>query len=414
MSKRLLSLCILLCGLFVVVGCGPRTTVIWISIDGFRHDYPEKAKTPFLHELMGRAYYSRAMTPITPSITFPSHVSEATGVTVDRHGIANNDFYDTETRQSYSFPAVPALLQSEPIWITTTRQHVRTLVFDWPLSQNQTARIRSDYFLAKFEGAPTDEQRLNRLIETWQLDKNKKPLGLIMGYIKKTDTTGHKFGPESAELRTAIQETDAALAHFVSAAQRVFAQKSRKGDRLYLMLTTDHGMTEVSALVNLEKLFAAPLPKSVHVETGGPVAMIYLHDVPPAQRTILQQSLLNDLRKYSFLTAYTRDTLPKAWGFYNPARTGDVVVMLKNRYTFSTKIRTATAPAKGTGPLGMHGYPPAENPDMRGFFLLARLDQVERARDLGPVDSLRIHPTVAKLLHVKPAPNAKARPLPVP
>src|SRR3954447_395158 len=89
-----------------------RIVVIWLSIDGLRPDYLDRAPTPLLHRFMRQGAFSRQLVTITPSLTFPSHVAEATGVPVDRHGVPGNDFYDTTTRQSYHFPAIASMLQS--------------------------------------------------------------------------------------------------------------------------------------------------------------------------------------------------------------------------------------------------------------------------------------------------------------
>src|SRR5439155_14532233 len=97
------------------IGCQQhQTVVVWISIDGFRGDYVDRVETPTFHRLMREGVYSHELIPITPSITFPSHVSEATGVRVAQHGIPNNVFYDTITRQTYKFPNEAAMLQAEP------------------------------------------------------------------------------------------------------------------------------------------------------------------------------------------------------------------------------------------------------------------------------------------------------------
>src|SRR5437764_5993639 len=76
-----------------------RTVVVWISMDGVRPDYLDRAATPLFHRLIGEGWYSKQLITIVPSLTFPSHVSEATGVPAAVHGIPANDFYDTATRQ---------------------------------------------------------------------------------------------------------------------------------------------------------------------------------------------------------------------------------------------------------------------------------------------------------------------------
>src|SRR4051794_23413670 len=66
-------------------GVPSRNVVVWISIDGFRGDYVDRNVTPFLRKLMREGVYSQKLVPITPSLTFPSHVSEATGVAAGAH-----------------------------------------------------------------------------------------------------------------------------------------------------------------------------------------------------------------------------------------------------------------------------------------------------------------------------------------
>src|SRR4051812_2968138 len=59
-----------------------RTVVVWISIDGMRHDYVDRYQLPTLGRLMREGAYSRQLVPVFPSLTFPSHASEITGVSV--------------------------------------------------------------------------------------------------------------------------------------------------------------------------------------------------------------------------------------------------------------------------------------------------------------------------------------------
>ena len=59
---------------------------------------------------------------------------------------------------------------------------------------------------------------------------------------------------------------------------------------------------------------------------------------------------------------------------------------------------------------GMHGYPPDNDPRMDGTLLLWRYPDPLGAKDLGPVSTLQIEPTVAHLLGIAPSPLAKAPP----
>src|SRR3954447_18826748 len=152
MTSSLNRIVIVVLTLFVVAaGCAskPGATVIWISIDGLRPDYLDRADAPLLNKLVREGASTRQLIPPTPSLTFPSHMTQATGVSPGVHGIVGNSFYDTMTGQRYSFPSEAAMLQAEPIWITAKRAGVRTLVYDWPLSYDQSGPVRDDYFLDK-------------------------------------------------------------------------------------------------------------------------------------------------------------------------------------------------------------------------------------------------------------------------
>src|SRR5205807_2484886 len=54
-----------------VAGARPsKSTVILISIDGFRYDYPEKVATPNLHRLIRRGARAAGLIPQFPTLTF--------------------------------------------------------------------------------------------------------------------------------------------------------------------------------------------------------------------------------------------------------------------------------------------------------------------------------------------------------
>ncbi|HLS28857.1 MAG TPA: ectonucleotide pyrophosphatase/phosphodiesterase, partial [Opitutales bacterium] len=150
----------------------PTNTVLWISLDGFRPDYLEKAETPFLNEMLKKSAWTDDLWPVFPSVTFPSHVSIATGTYPQEHGIVGNTFYDLETDELHRFPNSSELLEAEPIWITAERQDVRTAVFGWPLSYAQTGDITATYCAVTFDGSLTDKERLEQTAEIFETNQS--------------------------------------------------------------------------------------------------------------------------------------------------------------------------------------------------------------------------------------------------
>src|SRR5512142_3213458 len=70
-------------------------TVVLVSLDGFRYDYPEKARTPNLQRLIREGVRSELI-PIFPTQTFPNHYSIVTGMYAENHGVVGNNMYDPE------------------------------------------------------------------------------------------------------------------------------------------------------------------------------------------------------------------------------------------------------------------------------------------------------------------------------
>ena len=73
-----------------------KPTVILLSLDGVRHDYPERMRLPAFERMEKEGMRVARMRPVFPSNTFPNHVALATGTYPDRHGILDNRFWDRE------------------------------------------------------------------------------------------------------------------------------------------------------------------------------------------------------------------------------------------------------------------------------------------------------------------------------
>ena len=401
-----------------------KTTVVWISMDGFRGDYLDRAELPFFAGLTKVGVYSRRFHPVFPPITFPSHCAEATGVAVARHGITGNSFYDALTRASYNFPGDASLLLAEPIWLTAERQGVRTLVFDWPLSQKQLPALHDDYFNDKFDNAPTDAERLDHLLDVWKQDFDGGkangpggPLRLLMGYVEGTDPPGHRFGPDAPEISAALQDLDKTVGKFAARALALWKEHAGPADRFYLLLTTDHGMSKVDHDVNLERVLDLPHGQhEITLEATGNLGNVFLDQLPAGPvREARLAALLGKLKAYPFARVYPRADLPPAWDYGHPTRTGDIVVVLPRGYTFNRAAATPVAEADQVGgPKGMHGYPVENDPEMYGVMFLSRYPQAFGGKDLGEVMWDQYHPTVAKLLGIQPANDAKGKPLLLP
>lgn len=445
-----------------------QITVVWISIDGFKGNYLDRGVTPELNRLRRDALYSYRLRPPFPSLTFPAHVTKATGVLVAGHGIPANRYFDRELGQMLSFPGDAGLLRAEPIWQTAARQGLRVAVHDWPLSHNQTGEHRAAYYHERFDAGLSDKERLDRLLATWRADRDDRPLRLLMGYAKETDTAGHRYGPDGPEMLPVIQQLDGELGDFIRRARSHFDTIRRLDDELYILLSADHGMLRVHTNINLRVALGPALAARVQMATGGNVANLYLNP-PPARNGEeaaaepeaddsngdLESSAAtapddepdaadpdgdvvdpdnnnndhttDDERRQRLLAeiderlaetlpqarVYRPDNIPPHWGYRDPDRVGDRVVVLPAGYTFNAARQEIASDAEESGGLlGMHGWAAEDVPEMEGLLMIIRYPTpFSQARDLGPVDMRQLHPTVARLLGIQPAEGADAAPL---
>jgi len=391
-----------------------RAHIVWISIDGLRHDYTDRADTPFFDRLMAEGAYTRELWSIFPSLTFPSHVSQATGVKVKDHGIPLNSFYDTERDRFFRFAGFADLLRAEPIWLTASRQGIRVAVHDWVMSHGQEGEVTSAYFGERYDGSLKDEERLQLLIDIFEQDdpSAEGPLQLIMGYMVQPDKTGHAYGPDAPEIANTMIETDAKLGAFAERMIKRFDEISDPGDVLYLFVTTDHGMSEVYHLVNLSILAGIGEhgdegEEDITTITSGNVGHVFLHKLDEATRVRRADEILARAGMHDFLNAYRFEDLPEEWGYQFPTRVGDLVLVLDVGYTFSGRIDTAVRPLEADeGPRGMHGYDPRIDPNMLGMAFFWRYPEPFGGVELGRIHSLELHPTVAHLLGIEPAERA--------
>jgi hypothetical protein len=390
-----------------------QSTVVWISIDAFRHDYIDRFHAPYLSKLASEGAFTHQEIPIVPSLTFPNHVAQATGATVDRHGIPLNTFYDPATNQTYDFPDQDSLIRCEPIWITAKRQGVRVAVIDWPMSHAQTGEWKSDYFDQRFDEKKTDQQRLDEVVGILKSDRNSQPLRLVMSYISHVDTIGHRNGPDSPQIRQAVEEADAMLGRFFDSTTDWFNTSHAPQEDLYLLITTDHGMTPIHTLVSMERVIGAELMTGAKLQLGGPIACVYLNELPQAEREKRASQIVAKLKQMNMISAWKSKDMPAKYHFADPTRIGDVVALLPPGYSFTAQRIATTLPATGAT-IATHGYDPAVCPDMLGGAIVWHYKHPMNGKDLGPVNNTQWHATVAKLLGIKPAEGSDSRAIELP
>jgi predicted AlkP superfamily pyrophosphatase or phosphodiesterase len=325
-----------------------------------------------------------------------------------------NSFFDLATGKTYNFPALASMIRAEPIWITAKRQGLRVAVIDWPVSNAQTGQWKSDYFTDHYDTVRTDAQRLDQVVSILKKDPGNPPLRLIISYMAGVDHAGHQYGPEDAlNMNRAVLTADTALGHFFQSVLAWFDATHPSSDQLYFIVSTDHGMESIHEQVNLERLLGPDLVAGAKIVTSGPLASIYFTDIPQDQQPARADQIVAALKDVDFAKAWKAEDIPASFHYADPSRVGQVIVMLKPGYTYTTMRLSATQPAH-RGLLGMHGYDPDASPKLLGTAIIWRYHHPFNGVDLGPIVNTQWYVTVAKLLDIQPAPGTDPRPIPLP
>lgn len=439
-------------------GDGPAV-VVWINIPGFRGDYLEKAEAPFLKKLGTDGASTNKMRPSFPCMTYPAHATMATGVTPDKHGIIA-DRIRLPNGEVVDKPTDPALLLAEPIWTTATRQGVKTLVHDWPLSQNQTGEHKAAYFLTAYNPDETDEARLNKALEQWRADGGggataaapaapaapapaapappaEAPatpaaapaaapapaapaaggkLRLVMLRLNDIFREGVLHGPRAEETYAAVAKTDKALQTFFETLQAEWSKLAEPNANLVLFITTDHGLAELDKNVNVAHLLGEEMMANCDIVAHDAVANLFFKNLPATdgEKKLFIDKFDTELSKRIYFRALKKEELPAEWAYLHPERTGDRVLILKTGYAFADEKAAEPVfdPSEGPGFFGAFGYPVEESIRMSGQIYLAGYPK-SPAGTFDVVGQLMFHATVCKLLGIQPAPGAVTETLPL-
>jgi hypothetical protein len=432
-------------------GDGPPV-VVWISIPGFRGDYREKAESPFFDKLANDGGATNKMRPSFPCLTFPAHATMATGTTPDKHGIVA-DRIRLPGGEIVDRPADAALLGAEPIWVTATRQGIKTIVMDWPLSQSQSGDHVAAHFATAYEPDESDEARLAKALDAWRAAAGggaapapaasdaggdatgaetqpaeaapepapaagggEKPR-LVMLRLDDVLREGLRNGPRSDDTFAAVTATDKALQGFFDTVQAEWKSLAPPNANLVILITTDHGLAELEKNVNIEHLLGPEMMANADIVAHDAIANLYFKDLPEneGEQRIFLNKFDNELSKRIYFRTLKKDDLPAEWAYLHPERTGDRVLVLKTGYSFADQKAAEPVynPSEGPGFFGAFGYPVEESIRMSGQIFIAGYPNSPISGALDEVSQLSFHATVCKILGIEPAPGAATDTLPL-
>ncbi|KAL8926874.1 MAG: hypothetical protein Q9208_002683 [Pyrenodesmia sp. 3 TL-2023] len=349
-------------------------TTILLSLDGFRADFLRRGLTPTLNSFIAEGISPKYMLPSFPSVTFPNHYTLVTGLYPESHGVVGNTFWDPALNEDFFYTDPTRSMQpkwwagGEPLWVTTEKANVTTAVHMWPGSEAHIMSLEPT-FLDKFNGTEDLMLKVHRILEL--LDTPVPPDSaitsrpqFIAAYVPVVDADGHKYGPNSTEIKATIKRVDTMLHNLFKGLDERNLTKI-----VNIVVVSDHGMatTSTNRLIQLDDLVNLNLVDRID---GWP-----LYGLRPKNLADLQglyARLLEEAEHNENFEVYTKETMPERYHFSNNDRIAPLWVIPKTGWAIVHKkdFDVKEAKAKGTvyHPKGLHGYD-HEHPLMRSIFI---------------------------------------------
>lgn len=378
--------------------------LVFISIDGLRHDMLSEANTPNLYKVAQQGIMV-PMRPAYPSTTFPNHFTMITGLLPAHHGIIGNIFYDSElgvykSKDAKSQLDARWLQKGEPVWCGVEREGGRTAVVHYVGAGTVFNGLKPTYPFP-FERHIEQHNITDKLLPMIRRTGRDAP-NLVVGYYSLVDKMNHRHGPDSLEEIYALQTVDKEIGRIVAHIENM--------KKTNLVIVSDHGAAKLTNAVKLSELLP-DYDKLVIFATCSPVTYIYTRpqDRDRIFKTI--QSAIKDSYSDQF-TVYTTDTIPKLWRFSGNRRLPSILIQstLGNTIMCDTVDNTADEDLFHLG--GDHGYDPYRYKEMWSCFIAKgpRFKQSTGKMVQDPPGTVDVYRVLAGLLELPVGPDTDSTP----
>jgi predicted AlkP superfamily pyrophosphatase or phosphodiesterase len=377
--------------LFLLLGARPAPPVeslfLLISIDGMRHDYPERAGAATFQRLAREGVRARRLVPPFPASTFPSHATLATGCYAERHGILNSRFLD-RSRGEFDRSDDPGWLECEPLWVTAQKQGIHSAVLNWVGSYGPWRGVEASRHSSGYESL-SDRESVRRIVEWLELPASDRPR-LMMAYLSGVDHVGHTQGPDSPEVLRGVVSVDRVLAFLLK-------EISRRGlsERANLILVTDHGMAESAGRVDPGSVLRRGRLRHRLIASGGS-ANVYLDRPSDGDKAFSM------LSRMPHLEVFRPAALPRELRYGFPGRTGDLVLLATPGFEIGGEGGYPREQLKG-----IHGFRGTE-PSMAGVFY-ARGPAFRAGAEIDRLEAVDIAPLACAVLGIRVSRDSQGR-----
>ena len=361
-----------------------KDNVLLVSFDAFGWKYLDLVDTPVLDTFKTQGVYADYVINVIPTETFPNHVSLATGLYPESHGIISNEMYDPVLKKHFNMSVTdPEWWWHEgvkPIWHTNEKQGGISGVVWWPgyNIKNYTPTYSTSKTNISYK------QRVD-LALSWL--KSEKPPNFLMLYFEDLDHAGHNYGFGSPETLEEVRKIDNITGYLIEQ-----LKKNNLLDKWNIILTADHGMTNLSRsrVINITD-YVNTSECSVNGDGG-------VHFVWPKKgmKDTVYKKL--EANHHPNTEVYLKEDFPEKYHYRNNRRVPPILVTVDKGWTLVNHPKKYKYKSRGG-----HGYLNTY-PSMWPIFF-ARGPAFKQGYHSKSFNSVDLYPLMCKLLKIKANPN---------
>lgn len=346
--------------------------LIIIMADGVRPDYftNHTNELPTIKKMMDSGVFVDNVHPVFPTITYPNWYSIPTGLYPESHGFVDNNIWDPKENISFKMPPNPVGEMplwwegGEPIWVTATKQNVRTGMFIWDGCQVKIHGIIPNYcaeykWFKPWFSEGHYENDYNQITDTIVSKFKSNYWSLALMYWEATDSMGHKFGPHSNEAFEAVKLLDRTLGRLMLRINELDMK-----DQINVMLLSDHGMYNIDEReMKVVEISDRIRKEDIIISHGWNARISLFVKKEKIEETFQNLKRLSDETNGFFI--YKREEMPEKYHYKSHPRIGDIILIAK-RNTWLSNDNTPQDPLPYHGD---HGYDIDEVPEMKTMLL---------------------------------------------
>ncbi|KAL2077673.1 hypothetical protein ACEWY4_027177 [Coilia grayii] len=383
--------------IFSILGsCSASGKLLVFLIDGFRYDYLDNLKSlPGFQTFVENGVKVKYMTPEFPSLSYPNYYSLMTGRNTEDHQMTGNYMWDMDSNKEFLVGTnadshLPLWWKgSEPIWVTMEKLQRRVYMYYWPGCEVEILGVKPSLCVPYISNA--SEKNFTDAVEQALDALNQDKADMAAVYFERVDLVGHYYGPSSTEILGTVNALDAAV-QFIN--HTVVAKNM--SDNLNIIMFSDHGMSEITNLIELDKHIN--LSDIIKVLDVGPVVSLW----PKREKF---EEIFTALSAVGNMTTYRKSEIPDRF-HYKKGRFVSTLTLVANPgwiITPSISYLPFLPNTTGDRKYGAHGYDNTLT-EMRGFFV-AKGPDFKSNFSAGPIRAVDVYTVMCHSLGIKPLPN---------